>query len=114
MKKLILIFAVFFTLSAFAGTFVQAQTTKRTYYKGNRKITTTTKTRRGWSKRAKGAAIGGGAGAVGGALIGHGVKGALVGGALGAGAGYVIGNESDKRKSHAPTHTVVKRKVVRN
>ncbi|RYY30569.1 MAG: hypothetical protein EOP41_00400 [Sphingobacteriaceae bacterium] len=64
------------------------------------------------SKRAKGAIIGGGAGALGGAIIGHGVKGALIGGALGAGAGYVVGNETDKGKSRAGTHTVTKRKTV--
>jgi hypothetical protein len=112
MKNLILIFAVFFTLSAVQGTFVQAQTAKRTYYKDGKKITTKTKYRKGMSKRAKGALIGGGAGAVGGALIGKSVGGALVGGALGAGAGYVIGNETDKNKSRAQGHTVVKRKVV--
>lgn len=112
MKKLILIFAVIFTLSAVETNFVQAQTVKKTYYKGNKKYVTKAKTRHGMSKRAKGAIIGGGAGALGGALIGHGVKGALVGGALGAGAGYVIGNETDKGKSRAGTHTVYKRKVV--
>ena len=112
MKKLILLFTIVFTLSAFEATLVQAQTAKHTYYKNGKKITTKTKYRKGMSKRAKGAIIGGGAGAVGGALIGHGVKGALVGGALGAGAGYVIGNETDKGKSRAAGHTVVKRKVV--
>ncbi|RYE11564.1 MAG: hypothetical protein EOP44_01125 [Sphingobacteriaceae bacterium] len=111
MKNLILIFAVFFTLSA-AAPVVQAQTTKNTYYKDGHKYVTKTKTRKGMSKRAKGAIIGGGAGAVGGAIIGHGVKGALIGGALGAGAGYVVGNESDKNKSRAATHTVTKNKKV--
>jgi uncharacterized protein YcfJ len=112
MKKLVLIFAVFFSLSATTADFVQAQTAKRTYYKNGKKITTKTKTRKGMSKRAKGALIGGGAGAVGGALIGKSVGGALVGGAVGAGAGYIIGNETDKGKSRAGTHTVTKRKVV--
>ncbi|WP_419801157.1 YMGG-like glycine zipper-containing protein [Mucilaginibacter sp.] len=111
MKNLILIFAVFFTLSATAP-LVQAQTTKRTSYKNGHKYVTKTKTRHGMSKRAKGAIIGGGAGALGGAIIGHGVKGALLGGALGAGAGYVVGNETDKGKSRAGTHTVTKRKTV--
>ena len=111
MKKLILIFAVFFTLSAVAPV-VQAQTAKNTYYKNGKKYVTKTKTRTGMSKRAKGALIGGGAGAVGGALVGKSVGGALVGGALGAGAGYVIGNETDKGKSRAGTNTVTKRKVV--
>lgn len=112
MKKLTLIFAVFFTLSAVTGEFAQAQTARHTYYKHGRRYVTTTKTRHGMSKRAKGAIIGGGAGALGGALIGHGVKGALLGGALGAGAGYVVGNETDKGKSRAGTHTVYKSKVV--
>lgn len=112
MKKLIFIFAVFFTLSAVTGSFAQAQTVKHTSYKGHKKYVTKTKTRHGMSKRAKGAIIGGGAGALGGALIGRNVKGALVGGALGAGAGYVIGNETDKGKSRAGTHTIYKSKVV--
>ncbi|MGI4728391.1 MAG: YMGG-like glycine zipper-containing protein [Janthinobacterium lividum] len=111
MKNLILTLAVFFTLSASAP-FVQAQTAKHTYYKNGHKYVTKVKTRHGMSKRAKGAIIGGGAGVLGGALIGHGAKGALLGGALGAGAGYVIGNETDKGKSRAGTHTVVKRRTV--
>ena len=110
MKNLILIFAVFFTLSA--TELAQAQTAKHIYYKNGHKYVTKTKTRKGMSKRAKGAIIGGGAGVLGGALIGHGVKGALIGGALGAGAGYVVGNETDKGKSRAGTHTVTKRKTV--
>ncbi len=111
MKNFVLIFALLFTLSATAPT-VKAQTSKHTYYKNGHKYVTKTKTRKGMSKRAKGAIIGGGAGAIGGAIIGHGVKGALIGGALGAGAGYVVGNESDKNKSRAGTHTVTKRKTV--
>jgi len=107
MKNLILIFIFLFTLTTAGAGFAQS---RHVYYKGNKKYVTTT--HRGWSKRAKGAAIGGGAGAIGGALIGHGVKGALVGGALGAGAGYVIGNESDKNKSRATGHTVYKTKTV--
>lgn len=112
MKKLILIFAVIFSLFTATVDFVQAQTTKNTYYKNGKKYVTKTKTRKGMSKRAKGALIGGGAGAVGGALIGKSVGGALIGGALGAGAGYVVGNETDKNKSRAGTHVVTKRKVV--
>ncbi|RYE20243.1 MAG: hypothetical protein EOP42_27770 [Sphingobacteriaceae bacterium] len=112
MKNLILTFAVFFTLSATAANFAEAQTTKRTSYANGKKYVTKTKTRKGMSKRAKGALIGGGAGAVGGALIGKNVGGALIGGALGAGAGYVVGNETDKGKSRAATRTITKRKVV--
>lgn len=52
------------------------------------------------TKAGTGAAIGAGAGAVGGYLIGKnnggGGKGAAIGAAVGAGAGYMIGNEQDK------------------
>jgi len=44
------------------------------------------------------AAIGAGAGAVLGAVTGHGVKGAIIGGAAGAILGGVIGNNVDKTK----------------
>jgi uncharacterized protein YcfJ len=44
------------------------------------------------------AAIGAGAGAVIGAVTGHGVKGAIIGGAAGAILGGVIGNNVDKTK----------------
>ncbi|GGG51817.1 hypothetical protein GCM10011378_30050 [Hymenobacter glacieicola] len=50
-----------------------------------------------WSRKAKGAAIGGGAGAVTGAVIGGG-KGAVLGGVAGAAAGGIIGRKKDKKK----------------
>ncbi|MBG8554150.1 glycine zipper domain-containing protein [Hymenobacter guriensis] len=56
-----------------------------------------TKPRKSWSKKAKGAAIGGGAGAATGAVVGGG-KGAIVGGVVGAAAGGVIGRKKDKKK----------------
>ena len=56
-----------------------------------------TKTKKGWSKKAKGAAIGGGAGIVGGAVVG-GTKGAIIGGAAGTVAGGAIGRKKDKKK----------------
>lgn len=61
------------------------------------------------SSQAKGALIGGGAGAVAGGLIGHGVGGALIGGAVGAGGGYIIGNEHrrhviKKRRAYYRAH----------
>ncbi|MDQ6904239.1 MAG: glycine zipper domain-containing protein [Bacteroidota bacterium] len=60
---------------------------------------TTTK-KKGWSSRAKGAVIGGAAGAVGGAIISkHKGTGAVVGGVGGAAAGYIIGNEIDRKKN---------------
>jgi hypothetical protein len=53
----------------------------------------------GWSKAAKGAAIGGATGAVAGAVISKKKgKGAIIGGILGAGGGYVIGRSKDKRE----------------
>lgn len=54
--------------------------------------------KKGWSKAAKGAVIGGATGAVAGAIISKKKgTGALVGGLLGAGAGYVIGRSKDKK-----------------
>ncbi len=57
----------------------------------------TTKTHKTWSRKAKGAAIGGGAGAVTGAVVGGG-KGAVIGGVAGAAAGGIIGRKKDRRK----------------
>lgn len=60
--------------------------------------TTTTTKKKGWSNRAKGAVIGGTAGAVGGAIISKKKgKGAIIGGIVGAAGGYIIGNEKDKK-----------------
>lgn len=55
--------------------------------------------KKGISKTAKGAIIGGVAGAAGGALINkkNRAAGAVIGGIVGAGAGAVIGNQADKR-----------------
>lgn len=58
--------------------------------------TTTTEQKKGWSAKAKGAVIGAGAGAIGGALIdskhkGDAVKGGVIGGVLGAAAGLGAG-----------------------
>jgi hypothetical protein len=55
--------------------------------------------KKGWSRKAKGAVIGGGSGAVIGALINKNNRlvGGALGGALGAGIGYVIGNEMDRK-----------------
>ena len=75
---------------------------KRTSSSSTRNETTTTTTakKKGWSSRAKGAVIGGAAGAVGGALISkHKGTGAVVGGVAGAAGGYIIGNEIDKKKN---------------
>ncbi len=58
-----------------------------------------TSAKKGWSRKAKGAVIGGGGGAILGAVINKNNRlvGGAIGGALGAGIGYVIGNELDKK-----------------
>lgn len=62
--------------------------------------TTSTRRKRGWSSKAKGAVIGGAAGAIGGAIISkHKGTGALIGGVAGAAGGYIIGNEIDKKNN---------------
>ena len=55
--------------------------------------------KKGWSKTAKGAVIGGVVGAGTGAVVNkkNRVAGAVIGGVIGAGAGAVIGNEMDKK-----------------
>jgi hypothetical protein len=53
--------------------------------------------KKGWSKAAKGATIGGVGGAVTGAVIGKNAKGAVIGGVLGAAGGYIIGRSKDKK-----------------
>jgi uncharacterized protein YcfJ len=78
-----LVIAFLLMLFVLAGSAVQAQTPKK-----------------GWSNKAKGAAIGGGAGAVTGAVIGGG-KGALIGGAAGVVGGGLIGRNKDKKKDPA-------------
>lgn len=58
-------------------------------------------TKKEWSKKGKGAAIGGGSGAVAGAIIagkGDRAKGAIIGGAAGAVGGALIGRKKDKKK----------------
>ncbi len=57
------------------------------------------KAKKGWSKTAKGAVIGGVVGAGTGAIVdkNHRVVGAVIGGAAGAGAGAIIGNVMDKK-----------------
>lgn len=79
MKAFARIFVLLLTLVLLAGSTAQAQDHK------------------GWSRKAKGAAIGGGAGAVTGAVIGGG-KGALIGTAAGVVGGGLIGRNQDKKK----------------
>jgi osmotically inducible lipoprotein OsmB len=52
---------------------------------------------KGWSRKAKGAAIGGGGGAVVGGLLGGG-KGALIGAGAGVVGGGLVGRNQDKKK----------------
>ena len=56
--------------------------------------------KKGWSKAAKYSVIGGGAGAIGGAVINkrNRVAGGVVGGAVLGGLGYVIGRAKDKKE----------------
>ena len=62
--------------------------------------------KKGWSSAAKGTAIGAGAGAVTGAIIGKNVKGAVIGGAVGAAGGYIIGRQNDKKTGRVKKDTL--------
>lgn len=68
---------------------------------GNSSTTVSTKQgteKKGWSKAAQGAVIGGATGAVGGAIIARDkVAGAAIGAAVGAAGGYIIGRDKDKK-----------------
>ncbi|MGI4873526.1 MAG: glycine zipper domain-containing protein [Janthinobacterium lividum] len=66
-------------------------------------LTSQAQQRKGWSPQGKGAAIGGAAGILGGALIGkkNRVVGGLIGGAVGAGAGYAVGKHIDNKHKKA-------------
>ena len=59
----------------------------------------TTKKKKGWSKAAKGTAIGAGAGAAAGALLvkNNRALGAVIGGVVGGGVGYGVGRSMDKK-----------------
>jgi hypothetical protein len=74
----------------------QTTVTKETVVYKN--TTTAAPAKKGISSAAKGAIIGGAAGAVGGAIISKdNTKGAIIGGVAGAGAGYLIGRDKDKK-----------------
>ncbi len=97
MKTLALILALSFGALAVTPD-VSAQTT----YKVKRK---------GWSRKAKGATVGGVGGAAAGAVIGGG-KGAVIGGAAGAAGGYLFGKRRDRKKGDY-RRSVIKTKTVR-
>jgi hypothetical protein len=63
----------------------------------------------GWSKAAKGAVIGGVAGAAGGAIINkkNRVVGAVIGGVLGAAGGYGVGRTMDKNDGRIDYSTMI-------
>ena len=87
MKKVLYGLSMLFALTVVSGNFNEA------------KAQTKTEKKKGWSRKAKGAAIGGAAGAVTGAAVSKkNGKGAVVGGAVGAGAGYLYGRHKDKKK----------------
>ena len=73
--------------------------TMGTVNKAGAQTTVETKTKKGWSKKAKGAVIGTAAGAGVGALVSpnHRGRGAVVGAAVGAGSGYLYGRHRDKK-----------------
>jgi hypothetical protein len=62
-------------------------------------VKTTTKKKKGWSKAAKGTAIGAGAGAAAGAILvkNNRALGAVIGGVVGGGVGYGVGRSMDKK-----------------
>ncbi len=67
--------------------------------------------KKGWSKKAKGAAIGGVGGAVLGGVVG-GKKGAVIGAAAGAGGGYIYGKRRARKKGDR-RHTVIRTETVK-
>ncbi len=68
--------------------------------------------KKGWSKKAKGAVLGGVGGAVIGGAVGGG-KGAAIGAAAGAGGGYLYGRHRTKKKGDHRRTVIKTKKVVR-
>ncbi|RYY11717.1 MAG: hypothetical protein EOO36_18605 [Cytophagaceae bacterium] len=83
MKSSSQLFAFLLAFFLLAGTVAQAQDKPK-----------------GWSRKAKGAAIGGAGGAVLGGLVGGG-KGALIGAGAGVVGGGAVGRSQDKKKDPA-------------
>lgn len=65
--------------------------------------------KKGWSNAAKGAVIGGAAGAIGGAIINGKNRGAgaIIGAVIGAGGGYVLGRKKDKNAQESSPYSMV-------
>ena len=82
--------AILFALFLLIGNPAQSQETKQNDPE-----------KKGWSKKAKGAVIGGATGAAAGRVVpgkNGGTRGAIVGGAAGAAAGGAIGRKKDRKK----------------
>ena len=86
MKSFSKIFTFLLAFFLLAGTVAQAQDKPK-----------------GWSRKAKGAAVGGAGGAVLGGLVGGG-KGALIGAGAGVVGGGLVGRNQDKKKDPARYH----------
>jgi hypothetical protein len=86
------------TTSSASGTHTSASSNSGSGNTSTQTTQTTTR-KKGWSSAAKGAVIGGGAGAIGGAIISKKkpVEGAVIGGVVGAAGGYIIGKDIDKK-----------------
>jgi hypothetical protein len=69
----------------------------------------TVEKKEGWSKAAKGAVIGGVAGAAGGAILNkkNRVAGAVIGGVIGAAGGYGVGRTMDKKDGRIDYSTIL-------
>ena len=100
MKKFFYVVSMAFSLTIISGAFSKASAQ-----------TVTHETKTGWSKKKKGAVIGGAAGAATGAIVSKKrAKGAIIGGAVGAGAGYLYGRHKDKKN---PTRKTVYKTTVK-
>lgn len=101
MKKLRIYIALFAAVLFFGNNQAEAQTNQES------------KEKKGMSKKAKGAVIGGVSGAAAGRVIAGkngGTKGAVIGGVAGAAAGGAIGRKKDKKKDPARYEQYTKKK----
>jgi osmotically inducible lipoprotein OsmB len=103
MKKIMLALVVASGLTLGLTNNAGAQTVKEEY-----------KTKKPWSHKKKDAVIGAGAGAVTGAIVGHGAKGAVIGGVVGGAGGYLLGRHKDKKDPVPQRKTVYTYKKKRS